>query len=233
MSKAPPLSLGLREIPHVLHLWTSPFRKARKPVGGAAQIAGQPLIVVPGLVSGDRTTSLMRRSFDAAGFRTYGSTFRLLTGVTPERMARSEARLAEVVEQEGRKTVLVGWSLGGLISRVLAQRHPDKVAMVVTLGTPFSGDRRANNAWRLYHLLNDHTVDAPSVSDDISVKPPVHTVAIWSPIDGVIAPECARGQDGERDVAVEMRARHLAFGAQPKAIEQIVAIVSEQLANID
>lgn len=233
MTKPPPITLGLREIPQIVHVWFSPFRRARKPVGATAPVAGQPVMVVPGLVSGDRTTSLMRRSFDAAGYRSYGSTFQMLTGVTPERMARMEAHLTELVAREGRKAVLVGWSLGGLISRVLAQRHPDKVAMVVTLGTPFSGDRRANNAWRLYHLLNDHTVDAPSVSDDPSVKPPVHTVAVWSPIDGVIAPECAHGQDGERDVAVELPARHLALGAQPKAIEQIVAIVGEQLANVD
>jgi len=232
MTGAPSFSLGLREIPYLAHVWASPFRKARQPVQGAPRIDGQPVLVVPGLLSGDRATSLLRRSLDAAGFRAYGSTFRFLRGVTPQAMERSEERLTDIVEREGRKAVLIGWSLGGLYSRVLAQRHPDKVAMVVTLGSPFSGDRRANNAWRIYHALNDHSVDAPSVADDPSIKPPVHTVAVWSPIDGVIAPQCACGEQGERDVAIEMRARHMAFGAHPKTIEQIVEIVAGQLARI-
>ena len=76
-----------------------------------------------------------------------------------------------------RKVVLLGWSLGGIYARVLAQRHPDLVDLVVTLGTPFSGDRRANNAWRVYEALNDHAVDASPLPDDPSVKPSVPTIA--------------------------------------------------------
>ncbi|MEL6529462.1 MAG: alpha/beta fold hydrolase [Pseudomonadota bacterium] len=126
--------------------------------------------------------------------------------------------------------ILLGWSLGGLYARVLAQRHPDKAAMVVTLGTPFSGDRKANNAWRLYNAINDHTVDAPTLPDDPSVKPPVRTVAVWSANDGVIAPECARGEASERDVEIEVPFRHFAMGSDRRAIEQIVAILDQETA---
>ncbi len=101
--------------------------------------------------------------------------------------------------------------------------------MVVTMGTPFSGSRRANNAWRLYNALNDHTVDAPRLPDDPSLKPTMRTVAVWSPNDGVIAPECARGLEPERDVAIEVPYRHFAMGSDRRAIKRIVEILGEQL----
>ena len=152
-----------------------------------------------------------------------------MRGVTKRLMARAEKRLIQIAEKHGQPVVLIGWSLGGLYARVLAQRHPHLVKMVTTLGTPFSGNRRANNAWRVYEALNDHLVDAPPIADDVSVKPPMHTVAIWSSTDGVIPPPSAKGQLHERDVEIEIHSRHLAFGSGHRPINEIVRIVGEQL----
>ncbi|BDI61242.1 esterase/lipase family protein [Qipengyuania nanhaisediminis] len=231
--KPPPIRLWLRELPLLPAIWVNKARRVKPGELKRCPREGQPVLVFPGILSGDRATSLLRRSLDAAGFRAFPSTFRLVTGVNEETFAQAEARLDEVAGQCGCKPVLVGWSLGGIIARVLAQRHPDKVAMVVTLGSPFSGDRHANNAWRIYNAMNDHTVDDPPLPDDPSVKPPVHTVALWSRNDGVIAPECARGRDGERDVAIEVPARHFAYGSSRRQVAEIVGIISEQLARID
>ncbi len=225
--KGPLISLFLREFPHAVQIIASPLRRVKykdKPHSD-----GQPVLVVPGILSSDQSTSLLRRTLDAAGYHAYPSQMGFLTGITPKAFAKAEARLFEVYEREGRKVVLLGWSLGGLYSRVLAQRHPDKVAMVVTMGTPFSGSRRSNNAWRLYEAINDHKVDAPKVSDDPSVKPPVHTVAVWSANDGVISPECARGLPQERDVEIEVATRHFALGADRRSIDQIVTLLGDQL----
>jgi pimeloyl-ACP methyl ester carboxylesterase len=98
--------------------------------------------------------------------------------------------------------VLLGWSLGGLYARELAKRQPDKVAKVITMGSPFSGSPRANNVWRVYQLITGHRVDQPPIEVDLATKPPVETVALWSPNDGMIAPRCAAGLPGERDRAI-------------------------------
>ena len=225
--KGPRLSLWLRELPHVAQIAASPLRKVKSNCGVRGE--GQPVQVFPGILSSDKSTSLLRRTLDAAGYRSHASNLGFVTGVTPDSFARAEMRLAEVFEVEGRKPVLLGWSLGGLYARVLAQRHPDQVAMVMTLGSPFSGDRRANNAWRLYNVLNDHTVDAPRVADDPAIKPQVHTVALWSRKDGVISPESARGQPNERDVELEVPTRHFAFGADRRAIDQVISILDDQI----
>lgn len=228
-SAPPPLALWLRELPHILPIVFSPLRRVE--AGGTPPSgAGQPVMVLPGILSSDTSTSLLRRTLDAAGYRAHASQLGFITGITPHSLAAAEHRLLGLYTSEGRKIVLLGWSLGGIYARVLAQRHPEAVALVMTLGTPFSGDRRANNAWRLYEALNDHAVDAPPLPDDPSTKPPVPTIALWSRRDGVIAPAAARGLPGERDADVEVPFRHFEMGAGRAAIGRIVAELGRWLA---
>jgi len=47
-------------------------------------------------------------------------------------------RLQRVAEQHGRAVSIVGWSLGGIYARRLAQESPEQVRQVITLGSPFS-----------------------------------------------------------------------------------------------
>tara|TARA_Y100000815_G_C13264963_1_gene470751 strand:- start:575 stop:1132 length:558 start_codon:yes stop_codon:yes gene_type:complete len=181
-------------------------------------------------MSNDGATSLMRRTLDAAGYDAYPARISaMMTGITQAFFDRAEARLDQIWCETGQPVTLIGISLGGLYARVLAQRHPHKVALVMTLGTPFSGDRRANNAWRLYEALNDHKVDNPPISDDPRQKPPVRTIAIWSPRDGIIAPACSRGEEGECDRAIEVPERHFEFSASRASIERILDILGEEL----
>jgi pimeloyl-ACP methyl ester carboxylesterase len=121
----------------------------------------------------------------------------------------------------------VGWSLGGLYAREVAKLRPDLVERVVTLGSPFSGDPRANNAWRLYELVSGHAVDNPPLDVDIQAKPPVPTLAIWSRRDGVVAPACACGTEGQSDLQIELDCSHMGFGVSGKAYPKIVAAMRQ------
>ncbi len=99
----------------------------------------------------------------------------------------------------------------------------------MTLGSPFSGDLRANNAWRIYELLNDHKVDRPPLEIDIAAKPPVRTLAIWSARDGIVSPASARGEAWESDRQVEVPIRHLSLARQRSGIELIGRLLAEEL----
>ncbi len=111
------------------------------------------------------------------------------------------------------------------MAREYAKRFPDQIARVITLGSPFSGSPRANNAWRVYELVAQHKVDAPPIDTILSEKPPVKTIAFWSANDGVVAPHSARGLDGERDQATELDCTHMAFVADPDAIHAITMAI--------
>src|SRR3546814_10799540 len=79
------------------------------------------------------------------------------------------------------------------------------------LGSPFSGDLRANHAWRIYELVARHRIDSPPLPVKLTEKPPVPTYAIWSGNDGVVAAHCARGLPEESDAAFEVRCGHMGY----------------------
>ena len=180
-------------------------------------------MVVQGFLASDRTTLGLQRAFAEAGYRVSG------TGMGINRGARADTldRIVAAIERfaRGRKVILVGWSLGGIYAREAAKCRPDLVEKVVTLGTPFSGDMRANNAWWLYELVSGHPVDSPPIEIDVAAKPPVPTLAIWSRRDGVIAPASARGKEGERDKAVEIDSTHMGFGVSKHSYPQIIEAI--------
>ena len=190
---------------------------------------GRPVIVIPGMLSSDRATALLRHSLEKAGFVVEGWGQGMNTGARPAEIARLEARLCDLAARSGEPVVLIGWSLGGLYARVLAQRRPQASRLVMTLGSPFSGDRRANNAWRVYEALNDHTVDAPPFAEDPGEKPPVRTVALWSRRDGIVAPHCARGEAGQADRVVEVPFKHFELASARGAVRAVLALLREEL----
>ena len=231
-TKRPPFSSLLRELPNLAFIWSSPIRPVRTRNRSARPpTRPSPVLVFPGILSHDTATSLMRRTLRAEGYHAYASKLGVVTGVTPALFAKAEARLEEVYRKHKQPVTLIGISLGGLYARVLGQRHPDKVGLVMTLGTPFSGDRRANNAWRVYEAINDHTVDTPPLPDDPRQKPKARTIAIWSPYDGIIAPACSRGEEGERDLAIEVPERHFEFSATRRSIARILEILESHSDN--
>jgi pimeloyl-ACP methyl ester carboxylesterase len=190
---------------------------------------GPPALVIPGFVAHDRTTEPLRKALADAGWRVHGWDMGLNLGVRADTVERLRRRLDTIGHHE--PLLVVGWSLGGLFARELARAVPDRVRAVVTLGSPFSGDPKQNNVWRLYQLIAGHKVDEPPIPR-ITDKPPVPQLALWSRKDGLIAPRSARGLEHERDKAVELDCTHMAFGISKRAacdvVREIEAFLEEQ-----
>ncbi|WP_232367270.1 alpha/beta hydrolase [Altererythrobacter lutimaris] len=180
------------------------------------------VLLLPGFLAGPQNMAYLGEQLRLAGHEVTHWSLGFNTGPTPAKLECLEKELRTLFEAKGQEVTLIGWSLGGLFARELAKRHSQASAKVITLGSPFSGDPRANNAWRLYQLVAGHRVDEPPVESALSEKPPVETVAFWSPRDGVVAPRSARGKPGERDRVVTARCTHMGFSYSPDAIEAIL-----------
>ena len=218
-TRAPPLRRFAREAGALMALrWRSmkPPRVERCTAG-----AGRPVMVIPGFLATDHSTTVLRRALEDSGYRVYGWGLGWNLGARSDILDRIETQLHRAAKR-GPVTV-IGWSLGGLYAREVAKRQPEKVARVVTLGSPFSGDVRANNAWRLYEMINDHKVDSPPLDVRVHEKPPVPTIAFWSRRDGIVAPACARGEADECDRNVELDCTHMGFASDLVAIRAILA----------
>lgn len=216
----PRLGLLLREATYPLSPITRRLR--RQPEITPAHNP-QVVMMLPGFLAHPVTMGYLSRQIERAGHRArrWGLGFNL--GATEARFATVEHRLAQLHHETGEQIVLLGWSLGGLFARELAKRQPGLVAKVITMGSPFSGDPRSNNAWRLYQFVAGHRVDDPPVKADLPAKPPVETVALWSPRDGIVAPRSACGWPGERDRAIALRCTHMGFSYAAEAVEAVLA----------
>lgn len=217
----PPLPLLLREAGSFAAM------RARASFAGAVPTGvkgdGRPVVVLPGFLANDVATARLRKSLNAAGFAAHGWGLGRNLGVKADTLHRIDARLDALELDE--PVTLIGWSLGGILAREYAKFSPDRVAKVITLGSPFSGGLRANNAWRLYEWVAGHSVDAPPIEAEPHVKPPVPTIALWSRRDGVVAPGSACGAAGETDRHLELACTHMAFVADPAAIKTICQVI--------
>ena len=190
---------------------------------------GPPALVIPGWAASDRTTRPLREALAEAGWRVHGWKKGFNRGAAADTVDHLRRRLDAI--GGGRTVLLVGWSLGGVYARELARAAPDQVLAVVTLGSPFSGDPKQNNVWRLYEWVAGHKVDEPPIPR-VTDKPPVPHLALWSRRDGIVAPRAARGLDHERDKAVELRCTHMAFAVSRRAAEEVIREVRHFLAEI-
>jgi hypothetical protein len=191
-------------------------------LGERGPVEGPKLMVIPGFIASDRTTLGLQRALAEAGYRVCGWGLGVNLGVSEQTVDR----IAERVERfgAGQKVILVGWSLGGLYARVVAQERPELVERVITLGSPFSGDRRLNNnVWRLYEWVAGHPVNDPPIDKDPAVKPPVPTLALWSRKDGIVSVDGARGTSEQRDEEIELDCSHMGFAVSARAYPGIVA----------
>ncbi len=215
----PRWQLMLREF-----LW--PLEPVRRMVGASLDIARtthpKTVMLLPGFGAHPIRMRWMARKLEAAGHTTkkWGLGYNL--GATEARFRMVEKRLVDIYRRTGEPIHLVGWSLGGVMARELAKAHPDKVAKVVTMGSPFSGSPRANNGWRAYQAIAGHRVDEPEIDTVVHEKPPVETVAFWSPRDGIVHPRAACGKPGERDRSVALRCSHMGFVLTHEAVDALL-----------
>jgi pimeloyl-ACP methyl ester carboxylesterase len=180
---------------------------------------GHPVMVLPGLTSGDGSTLLLRRYLKGRGYDVHGwgqgRNFGPRAGVE-DRMVE---KLTALHAKEGRKVSLVGKSLGGAYARFLANRHPKLVRSVVTLGSPFKGSPRSTHAWRVYEGLSGQSVDDPPRMKHVTRTPKVPTTSIFSRTDGIVAWRCSMETAGPTSENIEvMLGSHLGLDTHPAVL---------------
>jgi pimeloyl-ACP methyl ester carboxylesterase len=93
---------------------------------------GPPVLLIPGFLAGDTSLEPLARHLGQAGYRPLPAGMQRNVDCSE----RAAGRLAERLRELGQPVALVGHSRGGMLAHVLARRHPDLVAGVVTIGAP-------------------------------------------------------------------------------------------------
>lgn len=187
----------------------------------AARGEGHPVMVLPGLAAGDLTTLPLRQFLQDRGFKPYGWELGPNYGPREGVLESCIARLRELRREHGRKVSLVGWSLGGVYARELAKMLSEDVRDVITLGSPFTGNPRASNAWRLFEFASGKKVGDAKLHEQIKRTPPVPTTSIYSRTDGIVAWQCSLEKNTARSESIEVVASHVGLGMNPAAFYAI------------
>jgi len=190
---------------------------------------GHPALLLPGFLASDFSTRPLRRFLRDLGY--WAHRWKLGRNLGPQNGLEGamSRRLAELNERHGRRVSLIGWSLGGVYARVLANRHPQQVRSVITLGSPFARDTRANNSWRLYEAITGERLDQiePERLAEVRRTPPVPTTSIFSRSDGITAWQSALESEGPESESVQVPGSHLGLGFNPL----VLYVVADRLAQ--
>ncbi len=190
---------------------------------------GHPVLILPGFLASDFSTRPLRRFLRDRGY--WAHRWKLGRNLGP-RDGLEEAlteRLREVHQQHERKVSVVGWSLGGVYARVMANRHPEWLRSVISLGSPFARDTKANNSWRLYEAITGDRLDQidPERLAEVRRTPPVPTTSVFSRSDGVTNWRSALEVEGPQSESVQVPGSHLGLGFNPL----VLYVIADRLAQ--
>ena len=182
---------------------------------------GHTVMTLPGFLATNNSTVPMRGLLRSLGYDAHGWESGRNLRVDDHLLERLETQLARLNDQSGRKVSLVGWSLGGTIAREIAKLHPDRVRLVISLGSPISDDRNHTNARRLFEYINR---DVPKVRggshfEGLNKAPPVPTTSILTRTDGIVHWRGSLQEPGESPSEnIEVHASHCGLGVNPSVM---------------
>lgn len=174
---------------------------------------GHPVLVLPGLIAGDRSTFPIRRYLDRLGYAVYKWDQGINIGPREDVIRGLIDKIKQMQLQHDQKISIVGWSMGGAMANALALRMPERIRSVITLGSPHTGHPKGTNAWRVFELVSGFSHDDPRLMELIAGNPSVPTTSIMSKTDGIVNWRMSLASNHAMAENIEVSATHLGMGA--------------------
>jgi len=182
---------------------------------------GHPVLVLPGLMTGDPATLVLRTALRALGHDVSGWSLGTNRGPTGRVVHTLRTQLERLHRTSGRRVSLVGWSLGGLYAQELARAAPGSVRGLVTLGTPVlrsapwvrTASGIVDGGTRL--LRGAAALPRPWAERG-SLRVPV--TSVYTRADGIVHWSSCRYELRARRENVEVRGSHLGLACNPAVL---------------
>ncbi|MBI1181215.1 MAG: alpha/beta hydrolase [Alphaproteobacteria bacterium] len=189
-------------------------------LGNAPRGDGHPVMVIPGFMGTDGSTSVLRAYLTMLGYEVYPWALGRNFGPRGDIEHRMVERANHISATHDCKVSLVGWSLGGIFARQIARDVPEAVRQVITMGSPFGSAAHGGTnreIAQLYELLSgDMTEHAPDhIKAHRRLRPPVPCTAIYSKTDGVAVWQVCVEEEGPDTDNIEVVGSHTGLGFNP------------------
>jgi triacylglycerol lipase len=148
----------------------------------------RPVLLVPGFLDGPGSFAVLARRLEREGFETHA--VRLSPRLANCSLHHFARQLGEAAEPFGDIDV-VGFSMGGLVSRLWVQRHGGaaKVNRLITLASPHNGSKVAHlvpqQSAREMRPGSDLLQD---LQRDVEMLEDVQVASLWTPYDFTVLP---------------------------------------------
>lgn len=193
-------------------------------LAGAPRGDGHLVVDIPGWRAPELSGAPLRAYLRRLGYDARGWGFGTNTGDPRRDVERLSARVLELVDASGAPASLVGWSLGGVIAREVARRHPDAVRRVITYGTPVAGPAHTTVA----RFFGEGPSDVEAVTRRLDAESPIRVplTIMYSRRDGIVSWQACLDHASPRAEHVEVASRHIGMGVDP----DVWAVVADRLA---
>jgi triacylglycerol lipase len=204
---------------------------------------GSAVVVIPGFLLTDLYLAEFRSWINRIGYKAYVSGIGL-NAECPNLLIKYklETTIQKAYKETGKKIHLVGHSLGGVIARAVASQMPDRVASVITMGSPFRGISVHHSILRAVQMVRGRILDRHGSGvlpacytagctcdflESLLVKLPksVFETAIYTKSDGIVDWRVCR--TGNPDVDFEVSATHIGLAFNPIVFD----VVAHRLAR--
>lgn len=192
---------------------------------GVERGRGQAVVLVPGLFASDASMTEMRRWLERCGYRAYESGIGM-------NVLRSEVLISRLVEttdrahaETGGAVRVIGHSLGGAIARGAALRRPDRIAQVITLGSPVQGLGAHPAVLSAARLVHGDDIDACLATVQKALARGIDETNIYSKSDGVVDWRTCFRDDA---TAVEVRSSHTGLIVNAAAYRAVAGALAAQ-----
>lgn len=200
---------------------------------GVSQAEGVPVLLIPGFLAGDWTLATLGGWLRRLGYQPAYGGIALNAEPSEVLVTLLARRLLALASWHGRPVSIVGQSRGGLLGKVLADRHPAAVEQVVTLGSPLADPFDVHPlpiaAVRLAYVLNRPERRALAAEErflrELAAPSRVRVISVYSRTDGVVHwRACLRS-----DVTVaEVSGSHMGMALNPAVYRLLAEVLAEE-----
>jgi pimeloyl-ACP methyl ester carboxylesterase len=188
-----------------------------------------PVMVLPGFMTDDTSTWLLRRFLTGQGYSVAAWEMGLNRGPMMAYLPPLIERLEAWHDRTGEKPSLVGWSRGGTLSREIAREKPELIRSVVTLGSPVRGGVGGTSIGRLVTAQTGLTPAQINLMLRQRQRKPIRTpiTAIYSKTDGVVAWQACVDEQNPNVTHRVVESSHMGLGFNAS----VYRLVSQALAE--
>lgn len=199
---------------------------------GLPRGTGQPVILIPGFMAGDRSLATLKDWLLRMGYHAEQPGLAFNIRYSEAVMQTLLLQLVDLYAWHGQRVTLIGHSRGGMLAKVAAHRHPEIVERVVALGSPLADPYaihpftmacvRMAQAFNLVRFGMSGMVER-SFLQDLAAPARRPLISIYSRTDGIVHwKACVRADAA----CIEVDSSHVGLAVNPDVYAFLATVLA-------